>query len=209
MKKFKIKKILFFLFFILNNNDKINGQNLFSEIKESKIIIEDKSFNSLSFSIGLPISIVKKESVLYFKTLGEVNIEKKMIYHNISSNKQNIKLTTSIEKINKKVIINATSNNFDKNDKIRIKNLFEGMKIILKRKFFQDHIFALEKKIKILNRKQNRLIILQPKLLEKNKNFFYRLYLKNKVKKEIYSSAIQKMYSKLESYKVLIKELIK
>ena len=209
MKKFKIKKILFFLFFILNNNDKINGQNLFSEIKESKIIIEDKSFNSLSFSIGLPISIVKKESVLYFKTLGEVNIEKKMIYHNISSNKQNIKLTTSIEKINKKVIINATSNNFDKNDKIRIKNLFEGIKIILKRKFFQDHIFALEKKIKILNRKQNRLIILQPKLLEKNKNFFYRLYLKNKVKKEIYSSAIQKMYSKLESYKVLIKELIK
>jgi len=209
MKKFKIKKILFFLFFILNNNDKINGQNLFSEIKESKIIIEDKSFNSLSFSIGLPISIVKKESVSYFKTLGEVNIEKKMIYHNISSNKQNIKLTTSIEKINKKVIINATSNNFDKNDKIRIKNLFEGMKIILKRKFFQDHIFALEKKIKILNRKQNRLIILQPKLLEKNKNFFYRLYLKNKVKKEIYSSAIQKMYSKLESYKVLIKELIK
>ncbi len=209
MKKFKIKKILFFLFFILNNNDKINGQNLFSEIKESKIIIEDKSFNSLSFSIGLPISIVKKESVLYFKTLGEVNIEKKMIYHNISSNKQNIKLTTSIEKINKKVIINATSDNFDKNDKIRIKNLFEGMKIILKRKFFQDHIFALEKKIKILNRKQNRLIILQPKLLEKNKNFFYRLYLKNKVKKEIYSSAIQKMYSKLESYKVLIKELIK
>jgi len=209
MKKFKIKKILFFLFFILNNNDKINGQNLFSEIKESKIIIEDKSINSLSFSIELPISIVKKESVLYFKTLGEVNIEKKMIYHNISSNKQNIKLTTSIEKINKKVIINATSDNFDKNDKIRIKNLFEGMKIILKRKFFQDHIFALEKKIKILNRKQNRLIILQPKLLEKNKNFFYRLYLKNKVKKEIYSSAIQKMYSKLESYKVLIKELIK
>jgi len=209
MKKFKIKKILFFLFFILNNNDKINGQNLFSEIKESKIIIEDKSFISLSFSIGLPISIVKKESVLYFKTLGEVNIEKKMIYHNISSNKQNIKLTTSIDKINKKVIINSTSKNFDKNDKIRIKNLFEGIKIILKRKFFQDHIFALEKKIKILNRKQNRLIILQPKLLEKNKNFFYRLYLKNKVKKEIYSSAIQKMYSKLEFYKVLIKELIK
>ena len=62
---------------------------------------------------------------------------------------------------------------------------------------------------RILNRKQNRLIILQPKLLEKNKNFYYRLYLKNKVKKENYSSAIQKMYSELESYKMLIKELIK
>ena len=209
MKKFKIKNILFFLFFILNNADKIKGQNLFSEIKESKIIIEDKIFNSLSFSIGLPISIVKKESVLYFNNLGEVNIEKKIIYHKISSNKQNIKLTTSIEKINKKVIINSTTKNLNNNDKIRIKNLFEGIKIILKKKFFQDHIFSLEKKIKILNRKQNRLIILQPKLLEKNKNFYYRLYLKNKVKKENYSSAIQKMYSELESYKMLIKELIK
>lgn len=209
MKKFKIKNILFFLFFILNNADKIKGQNLFSEIKESKIIIEDKIFNSLSFSIGLPISIVKKESVLYFNNLGEVNIEKKIIYHKISSNKQNINLTTSIEKINKKVIINSTTKNLNNNDKIRIKNLFEGIKIILKKKFFQDHIFSLEKKIKILNRKQNRLIILQPKLLEKNKNFYYRLYLKNKVKKENYSSAIQKMYSELEAYKMLIKELIK
>ena len=209
MKKFKIKNILFFLFFILNNADKIKGQNLFSEIKESKIIIEDKIFNSLSFSIGLPISIVKKESVLYFNNLGEVNIEKKIIYHKISTNKQNINLTTSIEKINKKVIINSTTKNLNNNDKIRIKNLFEGIKIILKKKFFQDHIFSLEKKIKILNRKQNRLIILQPKLLEKNKNFYYRLYLKNKVKKENYSSAIQKMYSELEAYKMLIKELIK
>ena len=55
------KTFLLLLFFISNNIYKVNGQNLFSEIKGSKIIIEDKTFSSLSFSVGLPIKIVKKD----------------------------------------------------------------------------------------------------------------------------------------------------
>ena len=95
------KTFLLLLFFISNNIYKVNGQNLFSEIKGSKIIIEDKTFSSLSFSVGLPIKIVKKECELYFENLGKINVVKKINYHNISSNRkdyQKLELKTSIEK---------------------------------------------------------------------------------------------------------------
>lgn len=206
------KTFLLLLFFISNNIYKVNGQNLFSEIKGSKIIIEDKTFSSLSFSVGLPIKIVKKECELYFENLGKINVVKKIIYHNISSNRkdyQKLELKTSIEKHNRKITINTTSETFDENDKTSIQNLFEGIKIILKRKFYQDHIFSLEKKIKKFNRKQNRLIRIQPKLLEKNTSFFYRLYQNNEVKKETLNASIKEMYSELEIHKSLIKNLMK
>ena len=131
---------------------------------------------------------------------------------NISSNRkdyQKLELKTSIEKHNRKITINTTSETFDENDKTSIQNLFEGIKIILKRKFYQDHIFSLEKKIKKFNRKQNRLIRIQPKLLEKNTSFFYRLYQNNEVKKETLNASIKEMYSELEIHKSLIKNLMK
>ena len=143
MIKVKIKIFLLFLFIILNNYYKVKGQNLFSEIKDSKIIIEDKNFHSLSFSIIIPIGIVKKECESYFERLGKINVVKRIIYHNISlktKGSKNLQLKTSIQKNNGETIINTTSETFDENDKIRIKNLFEGIKIILKRKFYQDHI---------------------------------------------------------------------
>ena len=62
-----------------------------------------------------------------------------------------------------------------------IKILFEGIKIVLQRKFYQDHIVSLENKIKKYDKKQNRLIRQQPRLLEQNKSLFYKKYQKNKL----------------------------
>ena len=47
MKKILIKFCLICSLFLFKNNHKLNAQNLFSEINKSKIIIDDKNYNSL------------------------------------------------------------------------------------------------------------------------------------------------------------------
>tara|TARA_B100001245_G_C22881309_1_gene423895 strand:+ start:1355 stop:1996 length:642 start_codon:yes stop_codon:yes gene_type:complete len=207
----EIKIFLFLLFYIFNFYNKLNAQNFFSEILDSKIIIEDKSYKSLSISIGLPINIVKEECKLYFEALGNFKIEKKIIYHNIYSNSkklEKINLKTSILKKKKNTVINTTSEKFNNEDKKRIQNLFEGIKIVLKRKFYQDYIYVLERKIKNIDKQQNRLIRIQPKLLNINKGFSYKLYQKNKVKKQILKVSLEKMYDELEKIKMINANLI-
>ena len=197
--------------FLFKNNHKLNAQNLFSEINESKIIIDDKNYNSLSLEVSLPKKLVKKECLSYFKKFSDVNIDKKIIYHVIKSNKnyKELDIKTLIENENKKTIIKSSTEEYINEEKmVSVKVLLEGVKIILQRKFYQDHIISLENKIKKFDRKQNRLIRQQPRLLEQNKGFLYKIYQKNKVNKYIFETSIEKMYLELDNYKKLIKDLI-
>ena len=86
MTKILIQFCLIYSLFLFKNNHKLNAQNLFSEIKESKITIDDKSYNSLSLIVSLPKKLVKKECLVYFEKFGEVNIDKKIVYHIINNN---------------------------------------------------------------------------------------------------------------------------
>ncbi len=211
MKKILIKFCLICSLFLFKNNHKLNAQNLFSEINESKIIIDDKNYNSLSLEVSLPKKLVKKECLSYFKKFSDVNIDKKIIYHVIKSNKNSkeLDIKTLIENENKKTIIESTTEEYINEEKmVSVKVLLEGVKIILQRKFYQDHIISLENKIKKFDRKQNRLIRQQPRLLEQNKGFLYKIYQKNKVNKYIFETSIEKMYLELDNYKKLIKDLI-
>ena len=197
--------------FLFKNNHKLNAQNLFSEINESKIIIDDKNYNSLSLEVSLPKKLVKKECLSYFKKFSDVNIDKKIIYHVIKSkkNSKELDIKTLIENENKKTIIESTTEEYINEEKmVSVKVLLEGVKIILQRKFYQDHIISIENKIKKFDRKQNRLIRQQPRLLEQNKGFLYKIYQKNKVNKYIFETSIEKMYLELDNYKKLIKDLI-
>ena len=118
-------------------------------------------------------------------------------------------IKTLIENENKKTIIESTTEEYINEEKmVSVKVLLEGVKIILQRKFYQDHIISLENKIKKFDRKQNRLIRQQPRLLEQNKGFLYKIYQKNKVNKYIFETSIEKMYLELDNYKKLIKDLI-
>ena len=211
MKKILIKFCLICSLFLFKNNHKLNAQNLFSEINESKIIIDDKNYNSLSLEVSLPKKLVKKECLSYFKKFSDVNIDKKIIYHVIKSkkNSKELDIKTLIENENKKTIIESTTEEYINEEKmVSVKALLEGVKIILQRKFYQDHIISLENKIKKFDRKQNRLIRQQPRLLEQNKGFLYKIYQKNKVNKYIFETSIEKMYLELDNYKKLIKDLI-
>ena len=159
----------------------------------------------------MPKKLVKKECLVYFEKFGEVNIDKKIVYHIIKSakNSKQLNIKSSIENENKKIVVKSTTEDYNDEEKIRsIKILLKGIRIVLQRKFYQDHIISLENKIKKYDRKQNRLIRQQPRLLEQNKGFLYKIYQKKKVNKYIFESSIEKMYLELDNYKKLIKDLI-
>lgn len=211
MKKILIKFCLIYSLFVFENYHKLNAQNLFSTIKESKITIDDENYNSLSLKVSLPKKLVRKECLNYFKKFGDVNIDKKIIYHVIKSNKNSreLDIKTSIENENKKTLIKSTSEkNTNEEKMMSVKVLLRGIKIVLQRKFYQDHIISLENKIKKFDRKQNKLIRQQPRLIDQNKGIFYKIYQKNKVNKYIFETSIEKMYLELDNYKKLIKDLI-
>ena len=211
MKKILIKFCLIYSLFVFENYHKLNAQNLFSVIKESKITIDDENYNSLSLKVSLPKKLVRKECLNYFKKFGDVNIDKKIIYHVIKSNKNSreLDIKTSIENENKKTLIKSTSEkNTNEEKMMSVKVLLRGIKIVLQRKFYQDHIISLENKIKKFDRKQNKLIRQQPRLIDQNKGIFYKIYQKNKVNKYIFETSIEKMYLELDNYKKLIKDLI-
>ena len=136
MKKILIKFCLICSLFLFKNNHKLNAQNLFSEINESKIIIDDKNYNSLSLEVSLPKKLVKKECLSYFKKFSDVNIDKKIIYHVIKSkkNSKELDIKTLIENENKKTIIESTTEEYINEEKmVSVKVLLEGVKIILQR----------------------------------------------------------------------------
>ena len=69
------------------------------------------------------------------------------------------------------------------------------------RRFLNDYIKNIENDISKVDRKQNRIIRNNPKKLEMNVGFFYKLYQKNEVKKVSLKSSLESLYEELEKIK--------
>ena len=71
------------------------------------------------------------------------------------------------------------------------------------RKFVNDYINELEKNIKKIDKKQNKIIRNNPNNLMMNSGFFYKIYHNNESKKIELKSALETLYEELENMKFL------
>ena len=170
---------------------------LFSNINEKKIEINEISKTALSIEILLPKKIVLNELITFYENLGDLNKEKKIIESNIKSKGESLKLFSTLEKNKNKVVLNVTDGE-ELDSRKSIVNIF---KKILLRRFLNDYIKNIEDDISKVDRKQNRIIRNNPKKLEMNVGFFYKLYQKNEVKKVSLKSSLESLYEELEKIK--------
>ena len=173
---------------------------LFSNINEKKIEIDEISKTALSIEILLPKKIVLNELITFYENLGDLSKEKKIIESNIKSKGESLKLFSTLEKNKNKVVLNVTDGEeLDRRESII--NIFDTFKKILLRRFLNDYIKNIEDDISKVDRKQNRIIRNNPKKLEMNVGFFYKLYQKNEVKKVCLKSSLESLYEELEKIK--------
>ena len=173
---------------------------LFSNINEKKIEINEISKTALSIEILLPKKIVLNELITLYENLGNLNKEKKIIESNIKSKGESLKLFSTLEKNKNKVVLNVTDGE-ELDSRESIINIFDTFKKILLRRFLNDYIKNIEDDISKVDRKQNRIIRNNPKKLEMNVGFFYKLYQKNEVKKIGLKSSLESLYEELEKIK--------
>lgn len=173
---------------------------LFSNINEKKIEIDEISKTALSIEILLPKKIVLNELITFYENLGNLNKEKKIIESNIKSKGESLKLFSTLEKNKNKVVLNVTDGE-ELDSRESIINIFDTFKKILLRRFLNDYIKNIEDDISKVDRKQNRIIRNNPKKLEMNVGFFYKLYQKNEVKKVSLKSSLESLYEELEKIK--------
>lgn len=173
---------------------------LFSNINEKKIEIDEISKTALSIEILLPKKIVLNELITFYENLGDLNKEKKIIESNIKSKGESLKLFSTLEKNKNKVVLNVTDGE-ELDSRESIINIFDTFKKILLRRFLNDYIKNIENDISKVDRKQNRIIRNNPKKLEMNVGFFYKLYQKNEVKKVSLKSSLESLYEELEKIK--------
>ncbi len=173
---------------------------LFSNINEKKIEIDEISKTALSIEILLPKKIVLNELITFYENLGDLSKEKKIIESNIKSKGESLKLFSTLEKNKNKVVLHITDGE-ELDSRKSIVNIFDTFKKILLRRFLNDYIKNIEDDISKVDRKQNRIIRNNPKKLEMNVGFFYKLYQKNKVKKVGLKSSLESLYEELEKIK--------
>ena len=173
---------------------------LFSNINEKKIEIDEISKTALSIEILLPKKIVLNELITFYENLGDLSKEKKIIESNIKSKGESLKLFSTLEKNKNKVVLNITDGE-ELDSRESIINIFDTFKKILLRRFLNDYIKNIEDDISKVDRKQNRIIRNNPKKLEMNVGFFYKLYQKNEVKKVGLKSSLESLYEELEKIK--------
>ena len=173
---------------------------LFSNINEKKIEIDEISKTALSIEILLPKKIVLNELISFYENLGDLSKEKKIIESNIKSKGESLKLFSTLEKNKNKVVLNITDGE-ELDSRESIINIFDTFKKILLRRFLNDYIKNIENDISKVDRKQNRIIRNNPKKLEMNVGFFYKLYQKNEVKKVSLKSSLESLYEELEKIK--------
>ena len=173
---------------------------LFSNINEKKIEIDEISKTALSIEILLPKKIVLNELITFYENLGDLNKEKKIIESNIKSKGESLKLFSTLEKNKNKVVLHITDGE-ELDSRKSIVNIFDTFKKILLRRFLNDYIKNIEDDISKVDRKQNRIIRNNPKKLEMNVGFFYKLYQKNEVKKVGLKSSLESLYEELEKIK--------
>ena len=182
-----------------NNTSQVSNL-LFSNINEKKIEIDEISKTALSIEILLPKKIVLNELITFYENLGDLSKEKKIIESNIKSKGESLKLFSTLEKNKNKVVLNITDGEeLDRRESII--NIFDTFKKILLRRFLNDYIKNIEDDISKVDRKQNRIIRNNPKKLEMNVGFFYKLYQKNEVKKVSLKSSLESLYEELEKIK--------
>ena len=173
---------------------------LFSNINEKKIEIDEISKTALSIEILLPKKIVLNELITFYENLGDLSKEKKIIESNIKSKGESLKLFSTLEKNKNKVVLNITDGE-ELDSRKSIVNIFDTFKKILLRRFLNDYIKNIEDDISKVDRKQNRIIRNNPKKLEMNVGFFYKMYQKNEVKKVGLKSSLESLYEELEKIK--------
>lgn len=173
---------------------------LFSNINEKKIEIDEISKTALSIEILLPKKIVLNELITFYENLGDLSKEKKIIESNIKSKGESLKLFSTLEKNKNKVVLNITDGE-ELDSRKSIVNIFDTFKKILLRRFLNDYIKNIENDISKVDRKQNRIIRNNPKKLEMNVGFFYKMYQKNEVKKVGLKSSLESLYEELEKIK--------
>ena len=173
---------------------------LFSNINEKKIEIDEISKTALSIEILLPKKIVLNELISFYENLGDLSKEKKIIECNIKSKGESLKLFSTLEKNKNKVVLHITDGE-ELDSRKSIVNIFDTFKKILLRRFLNDFIKNIEDDISKVDRKQNRIIRNNPKKLEMNVGFFYKLYQKNEVKKVSLKSSLESLYEELEKIK--------
>ena len=182
-----------------NNTSQVSNL-LFSNINEKKIEIDEISKTALSIEILLPKKIVLNELISFYENLGDLSKEKKIIECNIKSKGESLKLFSTLEKNKNKVVLNITDGE-ELDSRESIINIFDTFKKILLRRFLNDYIKNIEDDISKVDRKQNRIIRNNPKKLEMNVGFFYKLYQKNEVKKVSLKSSLESLYEELEKIK--------
>ena len=182
-----------------NNTSQVSNL-LFSNINEKKIEINEISKTALSIEILLPKKIVLNELITFYENLGDLSKEKKIIESNIKSKGESLKLFSTLEKNKNKVVLHITDGE-ELDSRESIINIFDTFKKILLRRFLNDYIKNIEDDISKVDRKQNRIIRNNPKKLEMNVGFFYKLYQKNEVKKVSLKSSLESLYEELEKIK--------
>lgn len=181
----------------------INGvipNNVFSQTKQIKTTFNDLRFESIYFSTLMPKKIVIEQLESFYGDLGSFEKEKKVYNSSIQTKGELLSLVTTITKKEKRVFI-YISDKEDLKKEASINNLQESFKKILMRRFVNDYINELEKNIKIIDKKQNKIIRNNPNNLLMNSTFFYKIYQKKESKKVGLKSALETLYEELEDTK--------
>ena len=189
---------------LISFGEKIKIPNiLFSEIEISQQEFNDSKYNSQSFSCLMPLKIITYEVEKFYSELGSLTKEKKILMHTIKNKNEQLKLSSLIVKKNKRSFIYVTDMNEkeEEENKLIIKNLLLSIKKILKKRYINDYIKEIESDIKKIDKKQNKLIRKNPKYLEINSMFFYKLFQKNESKKVALKISLEKLYEELDEAK--------
>ncbi len=182
------------------NINRVIPNNVFSQTKQIKTKFNDLRFESIYFSTLMPKKIVIEQLESFYGELGSFEKEKKVYNSSIQTKGELLSLVTTIVKKEKRVFI-YISDKEDLKKQASINNLQESFKKILMRKFVNDYINELEKNIKKIDKKQNKIIRNNPNNLLMNSTFFYKIYQKKESKKVGLKSALETLYEELEDTK--------
>lgn len=182
------------------NINRVIPNNVFSQTKQIKTTFNDLRFESIYFSTLIPKKIVIEQLESFYGELGSFEKEKKVYNSSIQTKGELLSLVTTIVKKEKRVFI-YISDKEDLKKQASINNLQESFKKILMRKFVNDYINELEKNIKKIDKKQNKIIRNNPNNLLMNSTFFYKIYQKKESKKVGLKSALETLYEELEDTK--------
>jgi len=151
----------------------------------------------------MPLKIITYEIEKFYSELGSLTKEKKILLHTIKNKNEQLKLNSIIVKKNKRSFIYVTDmkEKEEEENKLIIRNLLLSIKKILKKRYINDYIKEIESDIKKIDKKQNKLIRKNPKYLEINSMFFYKLFQKNESKKVALKISLEKLYEELDEAK--------